>query len=139
MFDILLLCRSVLASSSVFHKKSIFDYGNLDQTIAHNNLIVLITLYLYKKTQQTYTHPPPLTHVLTREREFKGPFFCTYPCYMLKLRCSCLFNYNSCDGTIKASQKVIKKKDNYRNSHDIIMEYTILRSWQDIHYVFMPC
>ena len=75
MFNILLLCRSVLASSSVFHKKSIFDYGNLDQTIAHNNLIVLITLYLYKKTQQTYTHPPPLTHVLTRKREFKGPFF----------------------------------------------------------------
>ena len=138
-FNILLLCRSVLASSSVFHKKSIFDYGNLDQTIAHNNLIVLITLYPFKKTQQTYTHPPPLTHVLTRKREFKGPFFCTYPCYMLKLRCSCLFNYNSCDGTIKSSQKVIKKKDNYRNSDDIIMECTILRSWQDIHYDIMPC
>ena len=75
MFNILLLCRSVLASSSVFHKKSIFDYGNLDQTIAHNNLIVLITLYPYKKTEETYIQPPPLTHVLTRKREFKGPFF----------------------------------------------------------------
>ena len=98
-------CVVLCQQSLLFFTKSIFDYGNLDQTIAHNNLIVLITLYLYKKTQQTYTHPPPLTHVLTRKREFKGPFFCTYPCYMLKLRCSCLFNYNSCDGTIKSSQK----------------------------------
>ena len=75
LFNILLLCRSLLASSSVFSQKSIFDYGNLDQTIAHNNLIVLITLYPYKKRQKTYIQPPPLTHVLTRKREFKGPFF----------------------------------------------------------------
>ena len=120
-----------------FSQKSIFDYGNLDQTIAHNNLIVLITLYPYKKRQKTYIQPPPLTHVLTRKENLKGPSFCTYPFHMLKLRCSCLFNYNSCDGTIKSSQKVIKKKDNYRNSDDIIMEYTILRSWQDIHYGIM--
>ena len=66
------LCQQALL---FFHKKSIFDYGNLDQTIAHNNLIVLITLYPYKKRQKTYIQPPPLTHVLTRKREFKGPFF----------------------------------------------------------------
>ena len=139
MFNILLLCRSVLASSSVFHKKSIFDYGNLDQTIAHNNLIVLITLYPYKKRQKhTCSRPHSHTYLLEKEN-LKGPSFCTYPCYMLKLRCSCLFNYNSCDGTIKSSQKVIKKKDNYRNSDDIIMECTILRSWQEIHYGIIPC
>ena len=40
---------------------------------------------------------------------------------------------------IKSSQKVIKKKDNYRNSDDIIMECTILRSWQEMHYGIMPC
>ena len=122
-----------------FSQKSIFDYGNLDQTIAHNNLIVLITLYPYKKRQKhTYSRPHSHTYLLEKEN-LKGPSFCTYPFHMLKLRCSCLFNYNSCDGTIKSSQKVIKKKDNYRNSDDIIMECTILRSWQDIHYGIILC